>query len=96
MNNETKFTPGPWESDGDDASWGLFAAEGPVIEANYLGSIEVHNIFDMPLIAAAPDMYRELSDLAADYQCDCGHPRCRIEETRRSIDALLARARGES
>ncbi len=43
----------------------------------------------------ADEMYAMLEDLAQEYHCKCGHKSCRIEKTRKEIDDLLAKARGE-
>lgn len=89
MSNETKFTPGPWRFMGCEV---VGANNSTVAVMVNDGN---HTVPNQYLITAAPEMYQELSDLAADYHCECGHPRCRIEETRRGIDALLSQARGE-
>lgn len=39
-------------------------------------------------------MYEMLSDLANDYSCQCGHPRCSKEKQKTEILDLLAEARG--
>lgn len=46
-------------------------------------------------LGIADEMYEMLEDLAMDYHCECGHKSCRIERTRKEIDDLLAKARGE-
>lgn len=46
-------------------------------------------------LKVADEMYEMLNDLAQEYHCQCGHQSCRIERTRKEIDALLAKARGE-
>jgi hypothetical protein len=92
--SETKFTKGDW-----------------VIEASNYGILDVVVLdadwqicqftrsddasHDAHLIAAAPEMYAMLEDLAQECQCDCGYKSCRVERIRKDIDDLLTKARGE-
>ena len=58
-------------------------------------NLSIEHVANANLIAAAPEMYAMLSDLANDYSCQCGHPRCSKENQKREIQDLLAKARGE-
>ena len=100
--SNAKFTKGPWEIRGNDI--GVFdtgetqAFGMMIIVANTDASDASpdESKLNANLIASAPEMYQELEDLKWEFHCECGHPRCSREQTKRKIEAILAKARGES
>lgn len=93
---EAKFTKGPWtitESSWADYSWDINmgshnAAATVVVRMEY----DADNSFELEdnahLIAAAPEMYEMLNDIAISMECEHG-----VDTN--AIFALLAKARGE-
>lgn len=91
---KAKFTKGEWFSKPEQGVWlsSLCSKSGVILSIFKRKPKEA----DLNLILAAPDMYELLEDLAQEYHCKCGHKSCRIELTRKEIDDLLAKARGDS
>ena len=99
MMKETKFTPGPWEWDGDvwdydyaeEAPW-LIGKDNQII---LKGEIECANKASAHLIAAAPELYMVLEEVFDEVENY-------MERTGRSVTwgekakAALAKARGEA
>lgn len=94
--NEPKFSQGEWIktgqftlSIGGEESYLTTQQTG-----DYFASVEEReaNAF---LMVTANKMYQMLSDLASDYSCQCGHPRCSKENQKKEILDLLAEAIGE-
>ena len=92
MSAETKFTKGEWRVNYTGTHWNN--PELRNIEINYGDQGEcicdtVYLDSDAHLIAAAPDMYKLLDEIAVSMECFHG-----VDTN--SIYELLAKARGES
>lgn len=101
--SETKFTPGPWFVDAD---FYVYGGDGGKIKGEYFDGVEfplvcdaesdsrdrTENKANAALIAAAPELYRELEKHCA--LCMMMHPeceKCELCETRK----VLKKVRGE-
>ena len=102
--NETKFTPGPWTTQG----WGALWAYIPVNDArhNLVCSMYPDPAHDYSrnevlanahLIAAAPDLYEALAGIIADddSSTSLALQRSRWDDRMVAARAALAKARGE-
>ena len=103
--NETKFTPGPWKSPTEIQSCldetSVYGADGLIVAALTYDSSdfrpEEENFANAQLIAAAPDLYADLSELTvwwANWMPDAASSNGgygALEKAR----AALAKARGE-
>jgi len=94
--SEAKFTPGPWEWDGDvwdydyaeEAPW-LIGKDNQII---LKGEIDCANKANAHLIAAAPDLYEAIKELLYALQDDDNWRTSGVYE---DAEAALAKARGE-
>ena len=93
MSNETRWTPGPWAchpsafmADGDDKR-AYFIVSG----LGFSGKADAN----AHLIAAAPELYEELEKARRTIQALIDDGYTGYLEFRNSIDAALAKARGE-
>lgn len=97
--SEPKFTPGPWvavsrgcfdaQEEGDvhqKANWDVGMQDGEFMRGNF-------RMEDAHLIAAAPELYESLNELAAILNGDC---RTYVQEALERADAALDKARGEA
>lgn len=93
---ETKFTPGPWKWDliERDSSWpGLYSAEEhQPLTFGWDGEegIYLDNKFDAYLMAAAPELYRELEVLIRRIK-----ENTIINQDLETAELALSKARGE-
>jgi len=95
--SETKFTPGPWEWDGDvwdydyaeEAPW-LIGKDNQII---IKGEIDCANKANAHLIAAAPDLYEAIKELLYALQDDDNWRTSGVYE---DAENALAKARGEA
>lgn len=91
-----KWTPGPWKvfvfdpTNAKNPNIGLWTVEGLTNVANHC------TMYDAHLIAAAPELYEALFEIANEtIQDDCGEPDCPDCQPWRKAAAALAKARGE-
>ena len=101
MNNETKFTPGPWTANESESVLGgnmlyISQDEGAPYTEYYSDVCQTHEGEDLDvqkanarLIAAAPEMYNKLKSLADSIVLEHGYA------SAKPIYELLAKARGE-
>ena len=91
---DAKFTKAPWFHNSDDCDWSLHdEKEETILIASYLGQVEVNNAADMDLIAAAPELYEALDELANGYAgnaWDVG-----LQPGLKKARALVARIQGK-
>lgn len=92
--SEARFTKGPWKcchSEYPDGSWNgdyEISADGLFVAGVSRSDVINEADFNAPLIAAAPEMYEMLESVAEDYGI--------YNPVHKQIQALLAKARGES
>ena len=95
----TQFTKGPWKPDWKKPGIlrGIDGANGNsvIMTEEYAGTswIDVGNWRDISLIAAAPDLYEALNELASILDGDI---RTYVQEALERANAVLAKARGEA
>ena len=96
-----KFTPGPWEADfidrdypsGDFGYWEVYCVPEDRALCDVHGALD-RDAANAALIAAAPDLYEALDEIAAElgatYLTDAA-----MVNIRHTAEAALAKARGE-
>ena len=106
----TSFTPGPWvaQSQADPQVWSINAPIGDanIGHKTWDGLAVVYGCDERPLtgaavaaanahlIAAAPDLYEALYEMAAQHKCGCGHPHCNACDRDALAKAALSKAKG--
>lgn len=89
---ETKFTPGPWKTNGE--IWRVGSAEWVIVTSSKAEVAYSMTHHDAHLIAAAPELFEKLAKIRGWINVDAEGPwgkRFYAE-----VDALLAKARGEA